>query len=132
MDIPIGLEPKQFGLLVAVLLFLISFLVNLLQRRYLKTRLDRMLKKEESVLNFLGEIHKYLGKLEHACTLEMHGATSPEKLGKAIYVARNKIQSTIADMEDHLRSFRQYRRKEKAQEKQKKRMEKLDQRPSGK
>ena len=132
MDIPIGLEPKQFGLLVAVLLFLISFLVNLLQRRYLKTRLDRMLKKEESVVNFLGEIHKYLGKLEHACTLEMHGATSPEKLGKAIYVARNKIQSTIADMEDHLRSFRQYRRKEKAQEKQKKRMEKLDQRPSGK
>jgi hypothetical protein len=132
MDIPIEIELKQFGLLVAILFFLISFLVNLLQRRYLKTRLDRMLKKEESVLNFLGEIHKYLGKLEHACTLEMHGATSPEKLGKAIYVARNKIQSTLADLEDHLRSFRQYRRKEKAQEKQKKRMEKLDQRPSGK
>lgn len=132
MDIPIGLEPKQFGLLVAILFFLISFLVNLLQRRYSKTRLDRMLKKEESVVNVLGGIHKYLGKLEHACTLELHGATSPEKLGKAIYVARNKIQSTIADMEDHLRSFRQYRRKEKAQEKQKKRMEKLDQRPSGK
>jgi sensor histidine kinase YesM len=132
MDIPIELEPKQFGLLVAILFFLISFLVNLLQRRYSKTRLDRMLKKEESVVKFLGGIHKYLGKLEHACTLELHGATSPEKLGKAIYVARNKIQSTIADMEDHLRSFRQYRRKEKAQEKQKKRMEKLDQRPSGK
>lgn len=132
MNIPIGLEPKQFGLLVAILFFLISFLVNLLQRRYSKTRLDRMLKKEESVVNVLGGIHKYLGKLEHACTLELHGATSPEKLGKAIYVARNKIQSTIADMEDHLRSFRQYRRKEKAQEKQKKRMEKLDQRPSGK
>ena len=132
MDIPIELELKQFGLLVAILFFLISFLVNLLQRRYSKTRLDRILKKEESVVNFLGEIHKYLGKLEHACTLELHGATSPEKLGKAIYVARNKIQSTIADMEDHLRSFRQYRRKEKAQEKQKKRMEKLDQRPSGK
>lgn len=132
MNIPIGLEPKQFGLLVAILFFLISFLVNLLQRRYSKTRLDRMLKKEESVVNVLGGIHKYLGKLEHACTLELHGATSPEKLGKAIYVARNKIQSTIADMEDHLRSFRQYRRKEKAQQKQKKRMEKLDQRPSGK
>lgn len=132
MNIPIGLEPKQFGLLIAILFFLISFLVNLLQRRYSKTRLDRMLKKEESVVNVLGGIHKYLGKLEHACTLELHGATSPEKLGKAIYVARNKIQSTIADMEDHLRSFRQYRRKEKAQEKQKKRMEKLDQRPSGK
>jgi len=132
MDIPIELELKQFGLLVAILFFFISFLVNLLQRRYSKTRLDRMLKKEESVVNFLGEIHKYLGKLEHACTFELHGATSPEKLGKAIYVARNKIQSTLADMEDHLRSFRQYRRKEKAQEKQKKRMEKLDQRPSGK
>ena len=132
MDIPIEIELKQFGLLVAILFFLISFLVNLLQRRYSKTRLDRMLKKEESVVNSLGGIHKYLGKLEHACTLELHGATSPEKLGKAIYVARNKIQSTLADMEDHLRSFRQYRRKEKAQEKQKKRMEKLDQRPSGK
>jgi sensor histidine kinase YesM len=132
MDIPIEIQLKEFGLLVAILFFLISFLVNLLQRRYSKTRLDRMLKKEESVVNVLGGIHKYLGKLEHACTLELHGATSPEKLGKAIYVARNKIQSTIADMEDHLRSFRQYRRKEKAQEKQKKRMEKLDQRPSGK
>jgi len=132
MDIPIEIELKQFGLLVAILFFLVSFLVNLLQRRYSKTRLDRMLKKEESVVNSLGGIHKYLGKLEHACTLELHGATSPKKLGKAIYVARNKIQSTIADMEDHLRSFRQYRRKEKAQEKQKKRMEKLDQRPSGK
>jgi hypothetical protein len=94
--------------------------VNLLQRRYSKTRLDRMLTKEESVLNFLGETHNYLGKLEHACTFELHGASSPQEVGKAIHVTRNKIESTMADMVEHLRSFRQYRRKEKAQEKQKK------------
>ncbi len=125
------MEPKTFGLLVAILFFLISFLVNLLQRRYSKTRLNRMLTKEESVLNFLVEIDKYLGKLERACTLELHGASSPQRVGKAIYVARNKIESTIAGMEEHLRSFRQYRRKEKAQEKQKKRLEKSQPKPSG-
>jgi len=129
MDIP--MEPKTFGLLVAILFFLISFLVNLLQRRYSKIRLDRMLTKEESVVNFLEGIHKYLGKLERACILELHGASSPKKVGKAIHVARNKIESTLADMEEHLRSFRQYRRKEKAKEKQRKRLEKSHQRPSG-
>lgn len=132
MDIPIiPMEPKRFGLLVAILFFLISFLVNLLQRRYSKIRLHRMLTKEESVMNFLVGIDKYLGKLEHACTLELHGASSPQEMAKAIYGARNKIGSTIADMEEHLRSFRQYRRKQKAQEKQKKRLEKSNQKPSG-
>jgi len=121
MDIPmIPMEPKTFGLLVAILFFLVSLLVNLLQRRYSKTRLDRMLTKEESVLHFLGEINNYLGKLEHACTFELHGASSPQEVGKAIHVTRNKIESTMAGMVEHLRSFRQYRRKEKAQEKQKK------------
>ena len=124
MDIP--MEPKIFGLLIAILFFLISFLVNLLQRRYSKTRLDRMLTKEESLVNFLVGIDKYLGKLEHTCTLELHGASSPKEVGKAIYVVRDKIESTIADMEEHLRSFRQYRRKLKAQEKQKKRLEKSE------
>ena len=57
------MEPKTLAFLVAFLFFLISFLVNLLQRRYSKTRLDRMLAKEESVLNFLEETHNYLGKL---------------------------------------------------------------------
>ena len=120
MDIPmIPMEPKTFGLLVAILFFLISLLVNLLQRRYSKTRLDRLLTKEESVLHFLGEINNYLGKLEHACNFELHGASSPQEVGKAIHVTRNKIESTMANMVEHLRSFRQYRRKEKAQEKQK-------------
>jgi hypothetical protein len=121
MDIPmIPMEPKTFGLLVAILFFLVSLLVNLLQRRYSKTRLDRMLAKEESVLNFLEETHNYLGKLERACTFELHGKSSPQEVGKAIHVTRNKIESTMADMVEHLRSFHQYRRKEKAQEKQKK------------
>ncbi len=129
MDIPI--ETKTFGLLVAILFFLISFLINLLQRRYSKTRLDRMLTKDESVVQSLDGLHKYLGKLEHACNLELHGVSSPKKMGEAIHAARNKIESTMTDMEQYLRSFRQYRRKEKAQEKQKKRLEKLDQRQSG-
>lgn len=116
----IPMEPKTLGLLVAILFFLVSLLVNLLQRRYSKTRLDRMLAKEESVLNFLGETHNYLGKLERACTFELHGKSSPQEVGKAIHVTRNQIESTMADMVEHLRSFRQYRTKEKAQEKQKK------------
>ncbi len=118
MNIPI--EQKTLGLLIAILLFLISLLVNLLQRRYSKTRLDRILSKEESVLNFLVNIHKHLGKLERNCTLEVHGATSAKEVGKAIYVARDRIQSTIADMEKHLHSFRQYRRREKTRQKHRK------------
>ena len=47
-------DPKTFGLLVALLFFLISFLVNLVQRRYSKSRFDRMLSKDESVVKFLG------------------------------------------------------------------------------
>jgi hypothetical protein len=117
-------DPKTFGLLVALLFFLISFFVNLVQRRYSKTRFDRMLNK------FLGEIHKSLGKVERNCTLELHGESSPQEVGKAVRMTRNEIQSIIVDMEEHLRSFRQYRRKEKAQEKHRKRLEKLHQRPS--
>jgi len=43
-------------------LFLVSLLVNLLQRRYAKARLGRMLKKEESIVNFLEEYIKISGK----------------------------------------------------------------------
>jgi hypothetical protein len=129
MDIP--MEPKTFGLLVAILLFLVSLLVNLLQRRYAKTRLDRVLRKEESIVNFLEGIHKNLGKLEVTCTLEVQGASSPQEVGKTIHVARNEIQSTITNMEEHLHSFRQYRRKEKAREKRRKGLEKSYQRSSG-
>ena len=124
-------EPKTIALLVAILLFLISFLFNLLQRRYSKTRLDHMLRKEEAVVNFLGGIHKNLGKLERSYALDLHGASDPQEVGKAIHVARNKVQSTIAGMEEHLRSFRAYQRKEKAQEKQRKGLKKSHQKPFG-
>jgi hypothetical protein len=129
MDIP--MEPKKLGLLVAILFFLVSLLVNLLQRRYGKTRLGRMLRKEESIVNFLEGIHKNLGKIEVTCTLEVQGASSPQEVGKTIHVVRNEIQSTIANMQEHLGSFRQHRRKEKAQGKKRKAAEKSRQRSSG-
>jgi hypothetical protein len=121
----IAMDPKSLGILIAVLLFLISFLLNLLQRRYSKARFNRMLMKEESIMNFLMGIHKGLGRLERNCTFELHGASSPQEVGKAIHVARNEIESTIFNIEEHLRSFRQYRRKEKAKGKQRKPLEKL-------
>jgi DNA integrity scanning protein DisA with diadenylate cyclase activity len=129
MNIP--MEPKTLVLLTAILFFLVSLLVNLLQRRYAKTRLSRMLRKEESIVNFLEGIHKNLGKLEVTCTLEVQGASSPQEVGKTIHVVRNEIQTTIANMEEHLRSFRQYRRKERVKEKQRKRLERSAQRLSG-
>ena len=129
MDLP--MEPKRLGLLVAILFFLVSLLINLLQRRYGKTRLGRMLRKEESIVSFLEGIHKNLGKIEVTCTLEVQGASSPQELGKTIHVVRNEIQATIANMQEHLRSFRQHRRKEKVKEKQRKRLGKSSQRLSG-
>ena len=125
------MEPKRLGLLVAILFFLLSLLVNLLQRRYAKTRLGRILRKDESVVNFLEGIHKNLGKIEVTCTLEVQGASSPQEVGKTIHVVRNEIQSTIANMQDHLNSFRRYRRKERIKEKQRKRLERSSQRLSG-
>ncbi len=129
MDIP--MEQKTFGLLVAILFFLISFLVNLLQHRYSRARLDRMLTKEESFANFLVGIHKYLGELEWTCTVELHGASSPQEVGKAIHVARDRIDSTVAEMKEYLRSFRPYRKKEKAREKRMKQLEKSHQGSAG-
>jgi len=125
------MEPKIFGLLIAVLFFLISFFLNLLQRRYSKTRLDRMLMKGDSVVNFLVEVDKDLAKLERDCILELPERSSPQELGKAIYVVRNKIESTIANMGEHLRSFRQYRRKGKAQGKKGGQLQKLHKKSSG-
>jgi len=125
------MEPKRLGLLVAILFFLVSLLINLLQRRYGKNRLGRMLRKEESIANFLDGIHKNLGKIEVNCTLEVQGASSPQEVGKAIHVVRNEIQSTIANVQEHLNSFRQYRRKDKVKEKQRKRLERSAQRLSG-
>jgi DNA integrity scanning protein DisA with diadenylate cyclase activity len=129
MDIP--MEPRKLGLLVAILFFLVSLLVNLLQRRYAKARLGRMLKKEESIVNFLEGIHKNLGKIEVNCTLEVLGASSHQEVGKTIHVVRNEIQSAIANVQEHLNSFRQHRRKESVKEKQRKRLERSAQRLSG-
>ena len=128
MDIP--MEPKKLGLLVATLFFLVSLLVNLLQHRYGKTRLGRMLRKEESIVNFLEGIHKNLGKIEITCTLEVQGASSPQEVGKTIHVVRNEIQSTIANMQEHLGSFRQHRRKEKVKGRKEKRLKRSTQRLS--
>jgi hypothetical protein len=127
----LSMEPKRLGLLVAILFFLVSLLVNLLQRRYAKTRLGRILRKEESIVNFLDGIHKNLGKIEVNCTLEVQGASSPQEVGKAIHMVRNEILSTIANVQEHLNSFRQYRRKDKVKEKQRKKSERSVQRPSG-
>jgi hypothetical protein len=129
MDLP--MEPKRLGLLVAILFFLVSLLINLLQRRYAKNRLGRMLRKEESIVNFLDGIHKNLGKIEVNCTLEVQGASSPQEVGKAIHVVRNEIQSTIANVQEHLNSFRQHRRKDKVKEKQRKRLERSAQKLYG-
>jgi len=129
MDVP--MEPKRLALLVAILFFLVSFLVNLLQRRFAKARLGRMLRKEESIVNFLEGIHKNLGRIEVTCTLEVQGASSPQEVGKTIHVLRNEIQSTIANIQEHLLSFRQHRRKERVKEKQRQRLERSSQRLSG-
>jgi hypothetical protein len=129
MELP--MEPKIFALLISILFFLISFLLNLLQRRYSKARLDRMLLKEESVLNFLVALHKYLGRLERNCILELHGTSSPQEVGKGIHVVRNKIESTISTTSEHLNSFRQYRGRRKAGGKKGKQLQQFHQKPSG-
>lgn len=129
MNIP--MESKTFGLLVAILFFLVSLLVNLFQRRRAKARLGRMLRKEESVVNLLGLIDKNLGKLEVTCTLEVDGASSPQEMGKTIHLVRNEVQSIIANMEEYLRSFRQYRRKEKKRQTRRNMPGKSPQRPLG-
>ena len=118
--VDLGMEPNTFALLVAILLFLIALLVTLLQRRYSKARFDRMLKKEESIVSFLEGINKYLNELEWTCNIEMDRASSPKEVGKAINAARNKIEWILDDMKTHLSSFRQYRKKGKAEKKNKK------------
>jgi DNA integrity scanning protein DisA with diadenylate cyclase activity len=117
------MEPKTLILLVTLLFLLICFLVNLLQRRYSRTRMHRMLEKDESVANLLGVIDEYLGKLEFTCSFDFYGTSSPQEVGKAIHVVRNKIESTIAAMEEHLQSFQHHQRKEKRQKNQRKRLE---------
>jgi hypothetical protein len=117
MEIP--MEPKILGLLLAILCFLISLLINLLQHHYYRKRADRFLNKQESLLHSLMGLNNSLGKLETACALEMELTTSLKDIGKAIHIARNQLSSSIADIEGNLRSFREYRVTEKAREKHK-------------
>ena len=112
------LEPKIFALMVAMLCFLISLLINLIQRHSYRRRADRFLSKQESLLHSLTGFNNSLGKLETACALEMELSTSLKDIGKAIHIARNQLSSSIADIEGNLRSFREYRVREKAREKQ--------------
>ncbi len=86
--------------------------------------------KDESVLNLLGVIDEYLGKLEFTCTFEVSGRSSPQEVGKAIHVVRNKIESTIANIGEHLYSFRRYRGKRDVQGKKRRRLKKVHQRTS--
>jgi hypothetical protein len=126
------MDPRIFGLLVAILAFLVSLLINLLQRRYTRARTDRMLAKEESLLDFLARLHESLGRVESACKVEIEGASSPREVGQAIHAARNQIQAAIVDVQKHLRSFGQYRSKEKAREKHQKNLERLRKKRLGK
>ncbi|NIQ39040.1 MAG: hypothetical protein GTN81_10675 [Proteobacteria bacterium] len=126
------MDIKTIGTLVLILLFLISFLINLLQRRYHRNRIDRLLQGGESQLNFLDGLHASLGKLESACTFEMDIGKSPKNIGKSIHIARNQIKSSISELEKTLRSFRRYRREEKARERHWKRVEKVRKKRLGK
>jgi len=113
------MDPKIIALLVAILFFLISLLINLIQHHYYRRRTDRFLNKEESLYHSLTGVNNSLGKLEAACALEMELATSLKDMGKAIHIARTQLSSSIADIEGNLRSFREYRAREKARAKHK-------------
>jgi hypothetical protein len=121
MDIP--MEAKTFALLVATLFFLISLLINLLQHHYYRKRTDRFLNKEESLFHSLTGLHNSLGKLETACALEMELTTSIKDIGKTIHIARTQLSSSIEDIQGNLRSFREYRAREKARERHKRGLE---------
>ncbi len=120
-SLDLAMDPRIFALLVAMLFFLISLLINLLQHRYSKARFNHMLAKEESVFHFLTDINKILVNMEWISSVGLNGASFPPELQKAIHGTRNKIESTIAEMKKHLHSFRQYRKKEKGLKKQEKR-----------
>ena len=126
------MDPKTLAILVATLLFLLSLLINLIQRRRHRSQIERLLKREEGTLNFLNGVDATLGKLESACTYELDLARSPQDLGKSIRGVRNQIKLSTSDIEKNLRSFRAYRRKEKAREKHRKQLEKIRKKRLGK
>jgi CHASE3 domain sensor protein len=130
MEFP--MEPKIFAILVAILFFLISLLISLIQRRRYRRQTDRLLGSEETTLNILNGLDTSLGKLESACTLEMDSAGSPKDIGRSVHAVRNQIKSSMTDIENNLRSFRAYRRKERAREKHRKHLEKIRKKRLGK
>ena len=130
MQIP--MDPKTLAILVATLLFLVSLLINLIQRRRHRSQTERLLKSEEETVNFLNGVDALLGKIESACTFELEMARSPEELGKSIRGVRNQIKSSISDVEKNLQSFKMYRQREKARQKHKKQIEKIRKKRLGK
>ena len=122
VNMEILMEPKIL-LRVAILFFLISLLINLIQHHYYRRRSDRFLNKQESLFHSLTGFNNSLGKLETACALEMELTTSLKDIGKAIHIARAQLSSSIADIEGSLRSFREYRVREKAREKHKRELD---------
>jgi len=123
MQIP--MDPKTLAILVATLLFLVSLLINLIQRRRHRSQTERLLNSEERTLTFLNGVDTVLGKIESACTFELESARSPQDLGKSIRSVRNEIRTSISDVEKTLHSFKIYRRKEKARQKHRKQLEKI-------
>jgi len=121
----IPMEPKTLGLLVASLCFLVSLLINLIQHHYYRRRADHFLNKQESLFHSLAGLHGSLGKLETACALEMELSMSLKDMGKAIHVARAQLSSSIADIEANLRSFREYRARERERKKHKRELDAL-------
>ncbi len=106
-------EPKIMALMIAVLFFLLALLINFLQYHHYKRRTDRFIQKEESLLHFLIRFSKIIKKIETTCTYEMEVTTSLKDIGNSLHSARNLISSSINDILGNLRSFREYRAKEK-------------------
>ena len=119
------MEPRMFFLLLAILCFLVSLLINLIQHHYYRRRADHFLNKQESLFHSLAGLHGSLGKLETACALEMELSMSLKDMGKAIHVARAQLSSSIADIEANLRSFREYRARERERKKHKRELDAL-------
>ena len=126
------MEPKTLAILVATLFFLVSLLINLIQRRRHRSQTERLIKSEEGTVKFLNGLDALLGKVESACTFELEMAHSPQELGKSIRGVRNQIKSSISDVEKNLQSFKMYRQREKARQKHKKQIEKIRKRRLGK
>jgi hypothetical protein len=99
--------------MLALLFFLASLLINLMQYHYYKRRTDRIIQKEESILHTLFRLNKFIKKQETICKYEMEMETSLKDMGSALKTARNMVGLSINDLRLNLRSFREYRAREK-------------------